>query len=72
MATNVPLNSMSVAQKLQLMEDVWASLCQIDGDVVSPQWHQEVLVERQRHLASGESKVSTWDEAKARLLKLGQ
>lgn len=63
---------MSVAEKLQLMEDVWTSLCQKGGDVQSPQWHEEVLAERRRRLEAGEANVSSWDEAKARLSKLGQ
>ena len=72
MAQDIPLDSMSVSEKLQLMEDVWTSLCQNTGDVQSPQWHEEVLAERRRRLEAGESKVSSWDEAKARLSKLGQ
>lgn len=72
MAQDVPLNSMSVSEKLQLMEDVWTSLCQNTGDVQSPEWHEEVLSERRRRLEAGETNVSSWDEAKARLSKLGQ
>ena len=72
MTQNTPLDSMSVSEKLQLMEDVWTSLCQNTGDVQSPEWHEEVLSERRRRLEAGETKVSSWDEAKARLSKLGQ
>jgi putative addiction module component (TIGR02574 family) len=72
MAQDIPLDSMSVSEKLQLMEDVWTSLCQNTGDVQSPEWHEEVLSERRRRLAAGETRVSSWDEAKARLSKLGQ
>ena len=72
MAQDIPLDSMSVSEKLQLMEDVWTSLCQNTGDVQSPEWHEEVLSERRRRLEAGETKVSSWNEAKARLSKLGQ
>ena len=72
MPQDIPLDSMSVSEKLQLMEDVWTSLCENTGDVQSPDWHEEVLSERRRRLESGETKVSSWDEAKARLSKLGQ
>ncbi|MEM6363407.1 MAG: addiction module protein [Planctomycetota bacterium] len=63
---------MSVAEKMAAMETIWSSLCQKPGDVQSPEWHAEVLAERTRRLASSEATVSTWSDAKARLLKLGQ
>ncbi len=72
MAQDIPLSSMSVSEKIQLMEDVWTSLCQNTGDVQSPEWHEEVLSERRRRIESGDAKVSPWDEAKVRLSKLGQ
>ena len=72
MAHDIPLDSMSASEKLQLMEDVWTSLCQNTGDVQSPEWHEEVLSGRRKRLEAGNTKVSSWDEAKARLSKLGQ
>ncbi len=72
MSIELPLGAMSVTEKLQLMETIWSSLCQNPGDVQSPEWHKEVLAERGRRLASGVATVSTWDDAKTRLLKLGQ
>ena len=72
MSSEIPLEAMSVADKLQLMERVWSSLCQHSGDVESPEWHQQVLQERARRLENGKSAVSSWNDAKARLLQLGQ
>ena len=68
MSIKIPLDSMSVADKMEL---IWSSLCQKSGDVQSPEWHGDVLAERARRLASGEATVATWSDAKARLLKLG-
>ena len=72
MAQDIPIDAMSVAEKLQLMEDAWKSLCQNSGDVQSPEWHEEVLAKRRRRLGVGESKTSSWENAKVRLSKLGQ
>lgn len=72
MSIDLPLNSMSIAEKVQLLEQVWDSLCQDKGEVRSPQWHAAILAERQRQIASGEMTVSPWLEAKERLQKLGQ
>jgi putative addiction module component (TIGR02574 family) len=67
-----PLDKMTVAQKVQLLEAVWDDLCRDRGDVRSPEWHRDVLEERTRQLETGQAKVSSWADAKARLLKLGQ
>ena len=72
MSIELPLNTMTVAEKVQLLETIWDSLCHESGDVKSPQWHREVLEERTRRLETGTATVSPWTEAKARLLKIGQ
>ncbi|MEQ8211768.1 MAG: addiction module protein [Lacipirellulaceae bacterium] len=72
MPVDLPLDSMSVADKLATIETIWASLCQKPSDVESPAWHEEVLKERKRRLESGEATLSPWQEVKQRLQKLGQ
>lgn len=72
MSIDLPLEQMSVAEKLHVLETVWASLCQKPADVASPEWHAKVLAERARRLESGEATVSTWSDAKQRLQDLGK
>lgn len=72
MSNEISLEGLSVAEKVQIVERVWSELCRHTTDVASPDWHREVLEERERRLLSGEATVSSWREAKARLLKLGQ
>lgn len=72
MSINLPLEQMTVAEKLQVMEAIWSSLCSNPGDVEAPAWHAEVLNERRQRLESGEATVSDWSEAKKRLQNLGQ
>jgi hypothetical protein len=72
MSTDLPLDSMSVAEKLRVMETVWASLCSKPADVASPEWHATVLAERTRRLLSGEATISNWSDAKKRLQELGR
>lgn len=72
MSTELPLDSLSVSEKVRLLERVWDSLCSKSGDVQSPEWHREVLEARKRRLEEGRATVAPWSEAKARLLDAGR
>jgi putative addiction module component (TIGR02574 family) len=61
----LPLNEMSVEEKLQTMEALWQSLSSDPATVESPAWHQEELAERERKIESGEAKFVEWEKAKA-------
>jgi hypothetical protein len=67
MSIDLPLDSMSTSQKLEILEAVWASLCRNPSDVESPAWHAAVLTQRKRRLESGEATVSDWESAKQRI-----
>jgi putative addiction module component (TIGR02574 family) len=72
MSVEIPLDNLSVSEKVRLLERVWDSLCTESGDVRSPEWHREVLETRKRRLEEGQATVSPWSEAKARLLDVGR
>ncbi|MCO6458179.1 MAG: addiction module protein [Pirellulaceae bacterium] len=72
MSHNLALDQMTVAERLAALEAIWASLCRNPVDVISPGWHEEVLAERRRRLASGATTLSDWCEAKERLQGLGR
>ncbi len=72
MPIELPLDRMSVGEKLATMESIWASLCCRPIDVDSPAWHEKVLADRTKRLESGEATVSEWNEDKKRLQNLGQ
>ena len=54
-------------EKLRLMEALWTDLSHRDEDFDSPAWHEAVLKETERNLASGEETEVNWDEAKRQL-----
>jgi hypothetical protein len=60
----------SVDEKLQAMEAIWASLAKNPDDVPSPAWHGEVLRERQREVDAGEAKFLAWDAAQREIDRL--
>ncbi len=72
MSIEIPLDTLSVPEKIRLLESVWESLCSKSGDVRSPEWHREVLETRKQRLEEGRATVSPWKEAKDRILDVGR
>lgn len=61
----LPLDEMSIEEKLQTMEALWEDLSADPTKIESPAWHEEELRERERKIASGEAKFIDWEAAKA-------
>lgn len=58
-----PLDRMSLAEKLQIMEALWEDLSRT-GDSPSPKWHADVLRVREDRFQSGKEKPIDWETAK--------
>lgn len=69
MPLTLPLSEMSVFEKLQVMEAIWDDLSRHSDELDSPEWHRDVLEERERRITSGESQFSDWEQAKADIRK---
>jgi putative addiction module component (TIGR02574 family) len=67
MSIELQLETMTVAEKLTLMERLWDDLSRRPENVPLPKWHGEVLMERIAAVRDGRSKFTDWDEAKQRL-----
>lgn len=67
MSATLPLASMTTAEKLQVMEQLWEDLCRDERQVASPGWHGDVLAAREARIARGEACFSDLEEVKARL-----
>jgi len=66
---DLPLSKLSVAQKLHLMETLWADLTRDEKKLKSPAWHETVLKDREEAYAVGKITVSDWEQAKKRIRK---
>ena len=66
---NIPLEKMSVEEKLQAMELLWTDLCSRADSVESPSWHGEVLANTDAAVARGEITFEDWDAAKRKIAK---
>ncbi len=64
---SLPLKKMSVPEKLDVIERVWASLRERDQALESPAWHRKVLAARKKLHAAGKAEFSPWPEAKDRI-----
>ena len=69
MVTTVQIEQMSRAEKLQVMETLWAELSKTEAEVESPAWHADVLRETEARVAAGEERIADWDTAKRELRK---
>jgi Putative addiction module component len=60
----LPLDEMSIEEKIETMETIWASLSANPEAVESPAWHEEELRVREAGVASGVAKFVDWEKAK--------
>lgn len=67
MSIELPLGTMTLAEKLEAMELLWADLSKEPAELPSPSWHRDVLNERRSLVAEGKLKFLDWDRAIAEL-----
>jgi len=63
----LPLDQMTTAEKLQVMEALWADLSRNEREIESPVWHEQVLREREQRVRSGQESFIDWETAKQQL-----
>jgi len=67
MEITLPLDQMTLADKLRIMETLWADLSRHEEEFPSPAWHEQVLQARAEKLKSGEETFVAWELAKQQL-----
>jgi Putative addiction module component len=60
---------MTMAEKLRIMEELWNDLRMRADGVPMPQWHKDLLDERQRLIETGEAQFDDWETAKKRIIE---
>ncbi len=66
---DLPLSRLTLAQKLDLMETLWADLTRDEEKLESPAWHKAILEDREKALRAGKVTISDWEQAKKRIKK---
>lgn len=72
MSVEIAIETLSVQDKIELMDRLWESLSKSPNEIPSPAWHAAVLAARKAKLESGESKPIPWEEAKRDILEYGK
>lgn len=56
-ASNLPIENLSLAEKLLLMERLWEDLSRRPTDVPVPDWHGDILSQRQAAVREGRTSL---------------
>lgn len=67
MNISLPLHKMTVEEKLSLMEEIWADLSRNPDDIPVPQWHLDLLREREQLVKEGKAHYIDWETAKKQI-----
>lgn len=67
MSFALPLDDMTTAEKIRMMELIWDDLCRNPEAVPSPAWHAPILSEREARVQQGTEQITDWEEAKQRM-----
>jgi len=67
MSIKLPLDEMTVQEKLAAMESLWADLSRSPEAIESPAWHKDILDQRQQRIADGTARFLDWESAKAKI-----
>ena len=69
MPIRLPLEEMTLHEKLAAMELLWEDLARSPEGVESPVWHKDILDGRRQRIADGTAQFTDWEQAKAEIRK---
>ncbi len=67
MIAQIEIRKLPLSEKLELLEAVWSELSLDPDSIDVPQWHKDILDERQSELEQGSMKAIDWDLAKEQI-----
>ena len=63
------LETLSVPDRVQLVEDLWDSIARSNAQVPIPQWQKDELVRRKQNYLQNPGSGQTWDQVKHEILR---
>ena len=64
--TIAEISKMSLQERLQTMEALWDSLTHESIEIKSPEWHEDILLERKEKIKNGKASFISLDELKSK------
>jgi hypothetical protein len=61
------IQQMPLHEKLFVMEALWEDISRDEQNLEMPQWHKDILDERQALIAEGKAEFIDWEEAKKQI-----
>ncbi|MCB1129818.1 MAG: addiction module protein [Verrucomicrobiae bacterium] len=61
------LHQLPLREKILAMEAIWDDLSRDEANLEVPQWHKDLLDERERAIADGTARFVDWEDAKKRI-----
>jgi len=63
------LETLSMPERVQLVEDLWDSIARSNADMSIPQWQKDELDRRKRNYLQNPDSGQTWDQVKQDILQ---
>lgn len=60
----IPLDTMSIEEKIETMEIIWDDLCHRAKSIKSPPWHENILNKREENIKNDVEEFMDWETAK--------
>lgn len=67
MSTLEQIHQMPLHEKLLVMEAIWQDISREEQTLEVPQWHKDILDERDRLIAEGKAQFIDWEDAKKQI-----
>jgi len=61
------IHQLPLQEKLIAMEAIWDDISRVEESVEIPQWHKDLLDEREQLIADGKARFIDWEEAKEQI-----
>ena len=67
MEVTLPLDKMTISEKLRALEEIWDDLCRGAEEIPSPAWHADVLRAREKRIKKQSAPFTDWADAKSEI-----
>ncbi len=61
------IHQLTLQEKLIAMEAIWDDISSGEENLEIPQWHKDLLDEREKLIADGKARFIDWEEAKEQI-----